>query len=190
MGLLAPIEIGEFLGLRQNWSESTGVGGAAWEFMAEHATAAILAGHAEVVLIVYGSTTRADLKSRRRSANLSFGGRGPTQFDAPYGHALIAKYAMATRRHMHEYGTTVDQLAEIAVSTRHNAQFNPDAYYRDPITRDDVHNSAMIADPLTKLHCCIRSDGGGPVGLPTEERARDGRKAPVWLLGSGEAARR
>jgi len=118
MGLLAPIEISEYLGLRPNWSESTGVGGAAWEFMAEHATEAILAGHAEVVLIVYGSTTRADLKQRRRSANLSFGSRGPTQFDAPYGHALIAKYAMATRRHMYEYGTTVDQLAEIAVSAR------------------------------------------------------------------------
>jgi acetyl-CoA acetyltransferase len=188
MGLLAPIEIAEYMGLRPNWSESTGVGGAAWEFMAEHATAAILAGHAEVVLIVYGSTTRADLKQRRRSANLSFGGRGPTQFDAPYGHALIAKYAMATRRHMYEYGTTVDQLAEIAVSTRYNAQFNPEAYYREPITRDDVHNSEMIADPLTKLHCCIRSDGGGAVVLTTEERARDCAKTPVWILGSGEAS--
>jgi len=188
MGLLAPIEIGEYLGLRANWSESTGVGGAAWEFMAEHAVEAILAGHAEVVLIVYGSTTRADLKARRRSANLSFGARGPTQFDAPYGHALISKYAMATRRHMHEFGTTVDQLAEIAVSARYNAQFNPDAYYREPITRDDVHNSPMIADPLTKLHCCIRSDGGGAVVLTTEERARDCAKQPVWILGSGEAS--
>ena len=188
MGLLAPIEISEYMGLRPNWCESTGVGGAAWEFMAEHAFAAILAGHAEVVLIVYGSTTRADLKQRRRSANLSFGARGPTQFDAPYGHALISKYAMATRRHMHEFGTTMDQLAEIAVSARYNAQFNPDAYYREPITRDDVHNSPMIADPLTKLHCCIRSDGGGAVVLTTEERARDCAKQPVWILGSGEAA--
>src|SRR3954451_2009752 len=186
MGLLAPIELGEYLGLRPNWSESTGVGGAAWEFMAEPAAAAIQAGHAEVVLIVYGSTTRADLKQRRRSANLSFGARGPTQFDAPYGHALISKYAMATRRHMHEFGTTVDQLAEIAVSTRYNAQFNPEAYYREPITRDDVHNSSMIADPLTKLHCCIRSDGGGAVVLTTEERARDCATTPVWVLGTGE----
>src|SRR5216110_2197625 len=129
MGLLAPIEIGEYLGLRPNWSESTGVGGAAWEFMAEHATEALLAGHAEVVLIVYGSTTRADLKARRRSANLSFGARGPVQFDVPFGHTIIAKYAMAARRHMHEYGTTIEQLAEIAVSTRHNASLNPDAYY-------------------------------------------------------------
>jgi acetyl-CoA acetyltransferase len=187
MGLLAPIEVAEYLGLRPTWADGTGVGGSTWEFMVEHATAAILAGHVEVVVLVYGSTTRADLKARRRSANLSFGGRGPVQFDTPFGHTLIAKYAMATRRHMYEFGTTIEQLAEIAVSTRHNASLNPDAYYRDPITIDDVHSSRMIADPLTKLHCCLRSDGGGAVVLTSEERARDLAKRPVWILGTGEA---
>ncbi|HYL51618.1 MAG TPA: acetyl-CoA acetyltransferase [Acidimicrobiia bacterium] len=186
MGLLAPVEIAEYLGLRPTWADGTGVGGSTWEFMVEHASAAILAGHVEVVVLVYGSTTRADLKARRRGANLSFGGRGPVQFDAPFGHSLIAKYAMATRRHMHEFGTTVEQLAEIAVSTRYNASFNPEAFYRDPITIDDVLSSRMIADPLTKLHCCIRSDGGGAVVLTTEERARDCAKQPVWVLGTGE----
>jgi acetyl-CoA acetyltransferase len=93
---------------------------------------------------------------------------------------------MATRRHMHEFGTTVEQLAEIAVSTRDNASRNPEAFYQDPITIDDVLNSRMIADPLTKLHCCIRSDGGGAVVLTTEERARDCAKQPVWVLGTGE----
>jgi acetyl-CoA acetyltransferase len=187
LGLLTPTEIGEYLGLRPTWVDGTGVGGSTWEFMVEHATAAIMAGHVQTVLLVYGSTTRADLKARRRSANLSFGARGPVQFDTPFGHALIAKYAMATRRHMHEYGTTMEQLAEIAVSTRFNASHNPDAYYRDPITIDEVQSSRMIADPLTKLHCCIRSDGGGAVVLTTEERARDLAKKPVWVLGTGEA---
>src|SRR4029079_15777333 len=112
--------------------------------------------------------------------------RGPVQFDAPFGHALISKYAMAARRHMHEFGTTIEQLAEIAVSTRWNASHNPDAYYREPITIDDVQSSRMIAHPLTKLHCCIRSDGGGAIVLTTEERARDLPKRPVWVLGSGE----
>jgi acetyl-CoA acetyltransferase len=185
-GLLAPVEVSEYLGLQPTWVDGTGTGGAAWEFMVEHATAAILAGHAETVVIVYGSTTRADLKSRRRGANLSFGARGPVQFDTPFGHTLISKYAMATRRHMFEYGTTIEQLAEIAVSARFNASHNPEAYYQDPITVDDVQSSRMIADPLTKLHCCIRSDGGGAVVLTTEERARDCAKAPVWILGTGE----
>jgi acetyl-CoA acetyltransferase len=185
-GLLAPVEIAEYLGLRPTWADGTGVGGSTWEFMVEHATAAILAGHVEVVVLVYGSTTRADLKARRRGANLSFGGRGPVQFDAPFGHSLISKYAMATRRHMHEFGTTIEQLAEIAVSTRYNASFNPEAYYRDLITIEDVLSSRMIADPLTKLHCCLRSDGGGAVVLTTEERARDCATQPVWVLGTGE----
>jgi acetyl-CoA acetyltransferase len=186
-GLLAPVEISEYLGLRPTWVDGTGTGGAAWEFMVEHATAAILAGHVDTVVIVYGSTTRADLKNRRRGANLSFGARGPVQFDTPFGHTLISKYAMATRRHMYEYGTTIEQLAEIAVSTRFNASRNPEAYYQDPITIEDVQTSRMIADPLTKLHCCIRSDGGGAVVLTSEERARDCAKTPVWVLGTGEA---
>jgi acetyl-CoA acetyltransferase len=187
MGLLAPVEVAEYLGLRPTWVDGTGVGGAAWEFMVEHAAAAIVQGHVEVVVVAYGSTARADLKARRRSANLSFGSRGPVQFDTPFGHTLIAKYAMTARRHMHEFGTTIEQLAEIAVSTRHNAARNPEAFYRDPITVEDVLTAPMIADPLTRLHCCIRSDGGGAVVLTSEERARDLAKPPVWVLGTGEA---
>ena len=186
MGLLAPIEVAEYLGLRPTWADGTGVGGSTWEFMVGHAAVAIAEGQAEVVVLVYGSTARADLKARRRGANLSFGARGPVQFDVPFGHSLISKYAMAARRHMYEYGTTIEQLAEIAVSARFNASLNPEAYYRDPITIDDVQGSRMMADPLTKLHCCIRSDGGGAVVLTSEERARDLAKAPVWVLGTGE----
>lgn len=186
-GLLAPIEVAEYIGLKPTWVDGTGVGGSTWEFMVEHATAAIAQRHADVVVLVYGSTARADLKRHHRRANLSFGARGPVQFDAPFGHTLIAKYAMAARRHMHEFGTTLEQLAEIAVSTRYNASLNPDAFYRDPITIDDVMNARMVADPLTKLHCCIRSDGGGAVVLTGEDRARDLAKAPVWVLGTGEA---
>jgi acetyl-CoA acetyltransferase len=186
-GLLAPVEVAEYLGLRPDWVDGTSVGGSSFEFMLGHAAAAIRAGHARTVLIVYGSTARADLKARRRSANLSFGARGPVQFDVPFGHTLIAKYAMATRRHMHEFGTTIEQLAEVAVSARHNAAHNPEAYYRDPITIDDVQSSRMMADPLTKLHCCIRSDGGGAVVVTGRERALDCPKQPVWVLGTGEA---
>jgi acetyl-CoA acetyltransferase len=186
-GTLAPVEVTEYLGLRPTWADSTQVGGSSWEFMAEHAMAAIAQGLADVVVLSYGSTTRADLKRRLRSANLAFSSRGPSQFEAPWGHTLIAKYAMVARRHMHEFGTTIEQLAEIAVSARHNASLNPLAYYRDPITIDDVLNERMVADPFTKLHCCIRSDGGGAVVLTSEDRARDCAKRPVWVLGTGEA---
>ncbi len=187
-GVLPPVELAEYLGLRPTWIDSTGVGGSIWEVMVEHAAAAIAEGLAEVVVLSYGSTQRADLKRRLRTANLSFGTRGPAQFDAPFGHSIVARYAMAARRHMYEFGTTIEQLAEVAVSTRYNASLNPEAYYRDPITIDDVAASPMIADPLTKLHCCIRSDGGGAIVLTSEERARDCAREPIWVLGTGEAS--
>lgn len=187
LGVLPPVEVAEYLGIKPLWADSTGVGGATWEFMVEHAVAAIAEGMVDTVLLAYGSTTRADLKAGRRTANLSFGTRGPVQFDAPFGHSLIAKYAMVARRHMHEFGTTLEQLAEIAVSARHNASLNPDAYYRETITIDDVLEAPMVADPFTTLHCCIRSDGGGAVVLTSEDRANDTAKVPVWVLGTGEA---
>lgn len=186
LGTLAPVEVAEYLGLRPAWVDSTSVGGATWEVMAAHAADAIARGHANAVLLAYGSTARADIKAGRRTGNLSFGSRGPLQFEVPYGHTLIAKYAMAARRHMIEHGTTVEQLAEVAVQARANAALNPEAMFRDPITVDDVLAGPMIADPFTKLHCCIRSDGGAAVLLAAEEFARDCRTAPVWVLGTGE----
>ncbi len=187
LGTLPPIEVADYIGIRPTWVDSTGVGGSTWEFMVEHAYAAIATGLVDTVVLTYGSTSRADLKRRVRGANLSFGTRGPLQFEAPFGHTLISKYAMVARRHMYEFGTKIEQLAEIAVSARHNASLNPQAYYRDPITVDDVLSSRMIADPFTKLQCCIRSDGGGSVVLAAEDRARDCAKAPAWILGTGEA---
>ncbi|MFD6292144.1 acetyl-CoA acetyltransferase [Streptomyces sp. NPDC060205] len=186
LGTLAPAEVAEYLGLRPTWVDSTSVGGSTWEVMAAHAADAIAAGHANAVLLVYGSTARADIKAGRRTGNLSFGARGPLQFEVPYGHALIAKYAMAARRHMHEYGTTLEQLAAVAVQARQNAALNPEAMFRDPITVDDVLSGPMIADPFTKLHCCLRSDGGAAVLLVAQEYVRDCRTAPVWVLGTGE----
>ncbi|WP_411135094.1 thiolase C-terminal domain-containing protein [Streptomyces sp. C10] len=187
LGTLAPVEVAEYLGLHPTWVDSTSVGGATWEVLAAHAADAIAAGHANAVLLVYGSTARADIKAKRRTSNLSFGARGPLQFEVPYGHTLIAKYAMAARRHMHQYGTTLEQLAQVAVQTRANAAANPDALYRDPITVDDVLGGPVIADPFTKLHCCIRSDGGCAVLLVAEDYVPDLAKPPVWVLGSGTA---
>jgi acetyl-CoA acetyltransferase len=186
-GVIPPVEVAEYLGLRPKWVDSTSVGGSSWEVMVEHAAAALRQGLVDVAVLSYASTTRADLKKRLRTGNLGFSTRGPAQFDSPWGFSLIAKYAMAARRHMIEFGTTVEQLAEIAVSARYNASLNPDAYYRDPITIDDVQSAPMMAEPFTKLHCCIRSDGGGAVVLTRADRARDCAKTPVWVLGTGEA---
>ncbi|MGW1272168.1 thiolase C-terminal domain-containing protein [Streptomyces sp. NPDC002491] len=186
LGTLAPVELADYLGLRPTWVDSTSVGGATWEVMAAHAADAIAAGHANAVLLAYGATPRADIRAGRRSGTFAFGARGPLQFEAPYGHTLIAKYAMAARRHMLQYGTTIEQLAEVAVQARANAALNPEAMFRTPVTVDEVLDGPVIADPFTKLHCCVRSDGGAAVLLAAEEYVRDCRTAPVWILGTGE----
>jgi len=188
LGTLAPVDVAEYLGLRPRWLDSTAVGGAAWEIMAAHAADAIAEGHADVILLTYGSTARSDLRRGLRSANLDWGSRGPQQWEAPFGATLISKYAMAARRHMHEYGTTLEQLAEVAVSARDNAARNPDAQSREPITVDDVLDGPMIADPFTKLQCCLRSDGGAAAVLVAEDRVADLPSEPIWVLGTGEHA--
>lgn len=187
LGTMAPVDVAEYMGISPRWVDSTAVGGSSWEIMAAHAADAISAGHADVILLAYGSTARADLRKGLRTANLDWGARGPMQWEAPYGHTLISKYAMAARRHMHEYGTTIEQLAEIAVSARFNAGPNTEAFVREPITIDDVLDGPMIADPFTKLQCCIRSDGAAAVILVSEDRVADLPGTPVWILGSGAA---
>jgi acetyl-CoA acetyltransferase len=187
LGTLPPVDVAEYLGLRPRWMDSTGLGGSSWELMAGHAADAIAQGRADVVVLAYGSTARSDLRAGLRSANIDWGTRGPLQWEAPYGHTLISKYAMAARRHMFEYGTTLEQLAEVAVTARHNAADNPEADFRDPITIDEVLSGRMIADPFTKLQCCIRSDGGAAVVMVAEDRVADLRAQPVWVLGAAEA---
>ena len=185
LGTLQPVDVAEYLGLRPRWVDSTAVGGAAWEVMAAHAADAIAQGRVDVVLLSYGSTARSDLRAGLRTANLDWGSRGPQQWEAPYGITLISKYAMAARRHMQEYGTTLAQLAEIAVSARYNAGFNPDAQAREPISVEEVLGSRMIADPFTALQCCLRSDGAPPrsssprTGWPISPWSRSGSSVPA-----------
>jgi acetyl-CoA acetyltransferase len=185
--LMHPIVLGEYLGLKPGYVDGTQVGGSAWEFYVHHAVGAIESGLCDVALLNYATTSRSDLKRKTRSANVAIDARGPAQFESAYGHTVIGRHAMAATRHMHEFGTTQEDLAEIAVQMRANAARNPLAMYRDPITVDDVVNSRQICSPLHKLDCCIRSDGGGAVVLVAEDRARDLKREPVWVMGAGEA---
>ncbi len=176
----------EYLQLFPRYSDTTSIGGSSFEAHLNHAVAAIRAGKCEVALITYASN---QLSSRGRI--IGTGARPATipeaTYEAPYGNTLVGAYAMAARRHMHEYGTTSEQLAEIAVVTRRHAMLNPLAMYREPISIQDVLNSRMIADPLHLLDCCVVSDGGGAVLVTTEERARDLKQKPIFVLGSSES---
>jgi acetyl-CoA acetyltransferase len=182
--LMHSVELGEQLGISPRWTDSTQVGGASYELYVEHAASAIAAGLCETVVIVYASTPRA---SRKR------GGAGMgvlatperLEWETPYGIFLpIGAYALAASRHMAEYGTKPEELAQIAVDTRRWASMNERAYARDPISVDDVLASGFVAEPLHKLEYCLVTDGAGAIVVTSAERARDLAKPPVWVLGA------
>ena len=186
--MMHPLILGEYLGLRPRYTDSTMTGGGVWEYSVEHAIGAIEAGLCDVALLVYATTARSDVKKKLRTGDLPPLPRGPSQFEAPYGLSLIGKYALAARRHMHEFGTTSEQLAEISVAANRWAQKNPKAFnHGKPIEIADVLGSRMIADPLHAADCCLRTDGGGAVVITTLERARDLKKRPIAVLGTGTA---
>jgi acetyl-CoA acetyltransferase len=174
----------EYLGLSPRYIDSTNIGGSAFVAAVERAGAAILAGLCGVVLICYGST---QYSSRARS----LGGRAPEwgyQFEVPYGLPLpLGGYALAAARHMHLYGTTPEQLAEVAIAARSWAQHNPKALRREPLTQAEVAASPVISSPLRALDCCLVTDGGGAIVITSAELAADLPKSPVYVLGSAYA---
>lgn len=183
-GRLPGLQIAEYLGIQPSYADSTMVGGASFEFHLGHAAAAIQAGLCRVAVILYGSTqrSRADKYIFQIRNDLGY------QYEAPYGLPTpVGAYALAASRHFAQYGTTSEQLADLAVSTRQWAALNPKAYRREPLTRDDVLNSGPIATPLNKLDCCLFTDGGGAVVVVSPDIARTLKKPPVWLLGQGES---
>jgi acetyl-CoA acetyltransferase len=185
MGAMGIVQLCEYLNIKPRYLDGTNIGGSSFVSHVAHAAAAIHAGLCEVALIVYGSTAASDAMAIG-TGNAS--GRDPSAaFVSPYGMTLVSSYAMVAQRHMHEYGTTSEQLADIAVSTRHHASLNPHAKMRQPITREDVLESRVIADPLHLLDCCIISDGGGAVIVTSLDRAKDLRRPPIIVLGTGEA---
>jgi acetyl-CoA acetyltransferase len=183
--------LAEYLGIHPRFTDSTSTGGSSFEVHAEHAAAAIAAGLADVVVSVYGSTPQGD---RRRNAGGRGGGRGfmmagpnpQAEWEMPYGlRQPMGPYAMAATRHMAQFGTTPEQLAQIAVSTRAWATMNPKARHRDPITVDDVLSSPLQCSPLHLLDCCLVTDGAGAWVMTSAERAAELAKPPVYVLGAG-----
>jgi acetyl-CoA acetyltransferase len=181
--------VAEYLGLHPVYFDETNAGGASFEVLVEHAALAVEAGSAEVVLVTYGSVQLSQMGRRLGTGGGGGAGfaPGPAIYDALWGNTLVGSYALAARRHMYQYGTTPEQLAAIAVSTRRHAASNPQAQERAPITVDDVLSSRLVADPLHKLDCCVISDGGAACVVTTAERAADLRRAGVYVLGAAHA---
>jgi acetyl-CoA acetyltransferase len=175
------LSVGEYLGIRPRYSDATNMGGSSFVSHLFHAASAINAGLCEVALIAYGSTQRS-------ASGRLVSGSEALPYEAPYKPRYpVSAYALAASRHMHEYGTTREQLAEVAVAAREWAKLNPKAFMRDDLSVEDVIDSRMVSSPLSILDCCLVTDGGGAALVASAERARDLAKAPAYLLGAGEA---
>lgn len=178
---LPVLNVAERLGISPRHADGTMVGGASFLFHLQSAIAALENGLCDVALICYGSN------------QLSAGGRlvsmpDPQPYEAPYKPRYpISSYALAAARHMHDYGTTRENLADVALSARAWANLNPDAYARGPLTRDKILASRLVSDPITRADCCLVTDGGAALVVTRSDRARDLAQKPAYILGTGVA---
>jgi acetyl-CoA acetyltransferase len=153
-----------------------------------HAMLAVAAGRCEVALLAYASRQRTTRSRAVMPPSAALDLSLAAQFQDPYGlPAPIGHYAMVAARHMHEFGTTSEQLAEIAVAARAWAQRNPKAWSRKPLTIDDCLNAKLLSTPLRRNDVCLVTDGGGAVVVTTAERARNAPKKAIRILGAGES---
>lgn len=181
--------VASHMGVKASYLSTLDLAGATGAAMIHHAAMAIAAGQCATVLCVAGQNL---LSARSRASAvklLAESGAAHPQFEAPYGPLIPSNYALIAQRHMHEYGTTEEQMAEVAVTMRRHASLNPNAHQRKPITVDDVMNSPMITSPLKRFDCALVSDGAAAAIVTTPERARNLRQRPVYLLGQGYGLR-
>ncbi len=172
----------EYLGIQPKFVDSTMVGGSSFVNYLVSASMALEAGLCDVALICYGSNQRT------ASGRLVTASR-PSPYEGIYNPRYpISAYALAAARHMYEFGTTREQLADVAVSARGWAQHNPEAFMREPLTREEVLSSRIVGDPLSVLDCCLVTDGGGAYIMVRADRATDFPSRPAYLLGAAAAS--
>jgi acetyl-CoA C-acetyltransferase len=185
VGPIGILSLAHHLNLRPCYLDSQSIGGSSFVSHCLHAAAAIAAGLCSVALVTYGSTAASERFAIGTGGG--FGSEPPDNFEAPFGPTIVGSYAMVAQRHMHEYGTTSEQLAEIAVTMRRHASLNPHAKYREPISVEDVLASRMVSPPIHKLEAPPWSDGAACLLVASVNWARRRGLDAVALTGWGEA---
>jgi acetyl-CoA acetyltransferase len=178
---LSVLALAEYLGIQPKYIDSTIVGGSSFEYHVAHAAAAIALGLCNIAVVAYGSTQRS---IGRRQASM----REINPYETPFRPFMPSSaYALAASRHMHQYGTTREQLAAVAVAAREWALLNPVAWEKKPLTIPEVLNARMVSYPFTVRDICLVTDGGGAIVITSAERARAFKKPPVYVLGCGQS---
>ncbi|MDB5922508.1 MAG: putative thiolase [Betaproteobacteria bacterium] len=181
--------VANHLGVKASYLSTVDVAGASGCAMIHQAAMAVATGQASAVLCVAGQNLLTHGSRAKAVKSMAEGGSAHPQFEVPYGPIVPSLYALVAQRHMHEFGTTPGQMAEVAVTLRRHASLNPNAHKRELITVSDVLKSRMITTPLHILDCAIVSDGAAAAIVTSIERARDLKKRPVRLLGQGYGLR-
>ncbi len=178
--MLSGLSLADYYGIQPRITGNSRTGGSAFLGHALEAALALEAGLCEVALITYGSNTRTN--TRRYGPP-----PGSSPYETPYRPILASSYALAARRHMHDFGTTREQLAEVAVAARQWANKNPEAYMTGELTVDEVLSARPVSTPLTVRDCCLVTDGAAAVVMTRSDRAQDLREKPAYLLGGAAA---
>ncbi|SDD89233.1 Acetyl-CoA acetyltransferase [Cupriavidus sp. YR651] len=179
--------VAEYLGIQPKFVDSTMIGGSSFVSHMLPAMMALEAGLCDAVLVCYGSNQRTSTVGRAGISKVR-AKLDPQPYENPYAPLQpITSYALAAARHMHQYGTTREHLAEVAVAARKWAQMNPEAMMRDPLGIDDVLNARMVSDPLSVRDCCLVTDGAGAYVMVRADRAKSLAKPPVYVLGNATA---
>jgi acetyl-CoA C-acetyltransferase len=176
----------DYMGLKVRHIDTTETGGSSYVIHVSHAAQAIAMGKCDVALVTLAGRPRAEGMATG-TAPRNYGNAPDVPFEFPYAPTVVNQYAMCAMRHMHEFGTTSEQLAWIKVAASQHAQYNEHALLREVVTVEDVVNSPMISDPLHRLDCCVITDGGGAVVLVKPEIAKRLKRPLVKVLGGGEA---
>jgi acetyl-CoA C-acetyltransferase len=177
----------EYMGLKLRHIDATDTGGSSYNVHVGHALQAIAAGRCNVALVTLAGRPRSEGMQTGTAPRMGNVQQPDVQFEFPYGPATANMYAMAARRHMHEFGTTSQQLAWVKVAASHHAQYNPHAMLPKVVTVEEVVSSPMVADPLHRLDCCVISDGGGALVIAKPEVAKSLKRPKVRIIGVGEA---
>jgi acetyl-CoA acetyltransferase len=178
---LGGLTFAETLGIRPRFLDNNRTGGSSFQVHAALAALALDAGLCDVALIAYGSNQRSSTGKLAQSSR-------PSPWESPYRPLRpISSYAMAAARHMHQFGTTKEQLGEVAVAARKWAQLNADAFMRDPLTMEDYLKARMVADPFSARDCCLVTDGAAAIVMTRADRAKDLASKPVYVLAGAQA---
>lgn len=184
---IGPLSMLEYLGLNVSYTDSTDIGGSSPIAHVGHAMRAIRQGKCNIALITSAGRPRAEAQAPGDLAELPE--YPESAFEVPYRAALAPSYAMCAQRHMHQYGTTSEQLAWIKVAVSEHAKHNPNALLPKAVTVQEVLESPLIADPLHRLDCCVMTDGGGAVIVAREEIARSLNRPMIKVRGVGESVK-